>query len=838
IDNKSRCYLPDSILTVAGVAAKIPASMKEDWIFNHEPFIHSYRRRWAMRLLIFQVALLWLLVIARAQEISSNVANFDDPRVIFNSPAAVAFQAQVQMIAGYELYYAGLGADGLQNGFAGVALPHHSLGTVGLAGQYFSSGLYRRSQIQLGYGYRLISGRLSLGTNVGLISIAYDEGKFHLLDANDPVFQNGTSKNSLDVGAGVLAQLTDGLYWGFNLQHLNRPNISLVADDVRMPITCQTSFMLVSRWLNPLFHLEYAADDLNFQVGLEKWLFDHQFLLRGHYDGFNVGANLGWNLPLASHWLRLEYEYRYPVSELNSVVSASHQFLAAYRFSGSRQKPDFQVAVHPPVQTIHPGELTTFTITITPIADFAETVSLSLAHSSPFALASFHDSRVSPPAATVMVLKTDSTCAPNRYHFQVLARSSSQEKLVPVVLNVIPRPRLFAEIRASVDTLWVKETTRIRSRDPLLPYIFFGENQFSLNPQRYRILNPEQQPLAHFSFSPEKLLDISSKYQNTLNVIAKRLWDHPEMTITITGYNSGWGLERDNLLLSQRRAEAVRDYLVKNCSVRAKQIQVTAGQLPPDPASNYDPRGREENQRAEITCPLASQIILDPIVTETSDIVTSDSVCRFHFIGAVAEAGLQNAQVTIFSASHDTFHIIHLQPTLPLAEVVWDWKNDAGQSVEIGRTYWYQLLLQDKLGQIFRTAVQKIHVQKIRSVEQEYIQKNVEKTRLILFKYDRADLDLTLKSLQEELDLNVQKLKERPGARLLIQGFTDIIGIPEYNLRLSQRRANSAASYFLDRGIAPFRITAEGYGMARGLMRNDLPEGRMMNRRVEIYILY
>lgn len=788
--------------------------------------------------LMYQLVLLGLPILSLAQEISSNVANFDNPRVIFNSPAAIAFQRDLQVVAGYELYYAGLGGDGLQNGFVGAAFPHQVLGTFSLSSQYFTSGLYRRSQVQLGYGYRLLSGRLSLGANVGLLSIAYDQDKFHLLDANDPVFQNGASINSFDLGLSALAELTDRCYFGFSLWHLNRPNISLVGDQVRLLITGQASLMFISHWLNPLLHLEYADEDVNFQLGLEKWLFDRQFLLRGHYDGFNLGADVGWNLPLAGQRLRLEYEYRFPLSELNSVGAASHQFIAAYRFERTGQKPDFEVTIQPTEQTIYPGGQAKFVITIVPVADFAEAVTFRPSHSSPSIVASVYPETVPPQRSAALILKANRSCSPGRYHFQVPARSSTREKLVSVALNVLPLPRLSARMVAAADTLWVKETTRIRSRDPLLPYIFFGENQFSLNPQRYQILNPDQKPLAHFAFSPEKLLDISSKYKNTLNIIAKRLWDHPEMTITVTGYNSGCGVERDNFLLSQQRAEAVRDYLVKNCGVPAHQIQVLAGQLPPDPASNYDPRGREENQRAEITCSLASQSILDPVVTETSDIVTSDSVCYFQVLEVQAEAGLKKAQVNILQAPTDTFHIIQLLPAQPITGVAWDWKNDAGQSVAVGRTYWFELFLLDKLGQTFRTPPQSIHVQKISSVAHEYVQKNVEKTRLILFKYDRADLDLTLKSLREELDFNVQKLRDHPGARLLIQGFTDVIGIPDYNLRLSQRRSNSAASYFLDRGISPDRITAEGFGMARSLMRNDLPEGRMMNRRVEIYILY
>ena len=99
-------------------------------------------------------------------------------------------------------------------------------------------------------------------------------------------------------------------------------------------------------------------------------------------------------------------------------------------------------------------------------------------------------------------------------------------------------------------------------------------------------------------------------------------------------------------------------------------------------------------------------------------------------------------------------------------------------------------------------------------------------------------MDLSFRSLREELDLNVGKLQDNPSATLLIQGHTDVIGDPDYNQRLSLRRAESVAKYFMDRGIAKSRITYQGFGMSKPLINNNLPEGRMMNRRVEIYILY
>ncbi len=193
--------------------------------------------------------------------------------------------------------------------------------------------------------------------------------------------------------------------------------------------------------------------------------------------------------------------------------------------------------------------------------------------------------------------------------------------------------------------------------------------------------------------------------------------------------------------------------------------------------------------------------------------------------------------MTIFEGQQDTFKIFEGMNSIK-TNIDWDWKNDVGQSVSIGKSYCYQLSLWDDFGQKYTTNWKEIQVESTSEIAREYIQTNIEKTRLILFKYDRDDMDLSFRSLREELELNVQKLQNHSEATLLIQGHTDVIGDLDYNVKLSLRRAESVARYFMDHGISKSRIAYEGFGMNKPLMENNLPEGRMMNRRVEIFILY
>ncbi|WP_414727928.1 OmpA family protein, partial [Zhongshania aliphaticivorans] len=66
---------------------------------------------------------------------------------------------------------------------------------------------------------------------------------------------------------------------------------------------------------------------------------------------------------------------------------------------------------------------------------------------------------------------------------------------------------------------------------------------------------------------------------------------------------------------------------------------------------------------------------------------------------------------------------------------------------------------------------------------------------------------------------------------------TDAIGSDNYNLTLSQNRAQSVKRYLTDHGVNGERLVAQGYGEAKPLANNDTAAGRAENRRVELTII-
>jgi outer membrane protein OmpA-like peptidoglycan-associated protein len=75
-----------------------------------------------------------------------------------------------------------------------------------------------------------------------------------------------------------------------------------------------------------------------------------------------------------------------------------------------------------------------------------------------------------------------------------------------------------------------------------------------------------------------------------------------------------------------------------------------------------------------------------------------------------------------------------------------------------------------------------------------------------------------------------------PGLHLQVEGNTDSTGTPEYNQRLSEKRANSVRDFLVSQGVKSGDITAQGLGENNPVASNDTAQGRKQNRRVEIVV--
>lgn len=109
----------------------------------------------------------------------------------------------------------------------------------------------------------------------------------------------------------------------------------------------------------------------------------------------------------------------------------------------------------------------------------------------------------------------------------------------------------------------------------------------------------------------------------------------------------------------------------------------------------------------------------------------------------------------------------------------------------------------------------------------------VEFSEKILFGFDRSDLNA---SAENNLNKLAQVLKDNPNTNIEIQGHTDSKGTDSYNLQLSERRAQSVATYLRGKGVSSSRITTKGFGETAPVASNDTEDGRAQNRRVDFLI--
>jgi OOP family OmpA-OmpF porin len=104
----------------------------------------------------------------------------------------------------------------------------------------------------------------------------------------------------------------------------------------------------------------------------------------------------------------------------------------------------------------------------------------------------------------------------------------------------------------------------------------------------------------------------------------------------------------------------------------------------------------------------------------------------------------------------------------------------------------------------------------------------------VLFATGKADLS---PEAMRSVDKLVEFLQKYTNRNVLIEGHTDSVGSDEFNLTLSQKRADSLKEALTGKGVEEKRITTIGYGKKYPVASNDTTAGRQQNRRVEVSIL-
>lgn len=103
----------------------------------------------------------------------------------------------------------------------------------------------------------------------------------------------------------------------------------------------------------------------------------------------------------------------------------------------------------------------------------------------------------------------------------------------------------------------------------------------------------------------------------------------------------------------------------------------------------------------------------------------------------------------------------------------------------------------------------------------------------VLFEFGESELRPEARS---QLNQVADILRMQEDASYIVEGHTDAVGSDAFNERLSEQRAQAVRNFLIERGVSDEQVQIRGYGEARPVASNESPEGRAMNRRVEIVI--
>lgn len=356
---------------------------------------------------------------------------------------------------------------------------------------------------------------------------------------------------------------------------------------------------------------------------------------------------------------------------------------------------------------------------------------------------------------------------------------------------------------------------------PLLTYIFFDNNSDRLRDRYIRLSPAETQNFSEKGISTNATLDV---YYNVLNIIGSRLQKYPEAKINIEGCNSNNGAEKDNLDLSERRAKTIYNYLRDVWQISPDRLSISRRNLPQEPSNPNSPDGIQENQRVEITTNMYE--IIAPVMVDDTLRTVNPPVARF-YPEVETEAGLQNWNL---HASQNSTLVNTFSGDGELPKYVeWIFEHDQKSIPKSAEDLKYRLAVTDRTGQMKQTETQTLPVDliSIQKKKRERVKDYyVDRYSLILFSFDKAKL-----SFYNEKLVNFIKERSKPNSRVHIKGHTDRMGDDAYNLRLSKERAQTVGSHFSN-----YKHTIDGYGEARLIYNNDLPEGRFYSRRVDIVV--
>ncbi|MCX7930480.1 MAG: OmpA family protein [Chlorobi bacterium] len=365
----------------------------------------------------------------------------------------------------------------------------------------------------------------------------------------------------------------------------------------------------------------------------------------------------------------------------------------------------------------------------------------------------------------------------------------------------------------------VIEETEVEESFPLLPQVFFPEGSSTLDLTRLQLLQPADTADFDEKRLPPATLDI---YRHLLNIVGSRMRRHPAAKLVITGTNANAGPETGNIALSQARAAAVRDYLVRVWGIDPNRITIRARNLPVSPSNTTTPEGQEENRRAELAA--SNPDILRPVTISNVSVNANPPLVEF-LPRVESEIGIASWQAAI---EQEGKNIRSLSGQATPEPYRWNVTEQPYPKLDKPVTVTYTV--RDRTGQTMDKTLQ-LDVQQLTVRQKRFEQrddKRIDRFSLIVFDFNKAELTPSHRQLLADVKSRIQ-----PQSKIVIAGYADRSGDPDYNRELARRRCIEVQRAL---ELPDDAVTIVPKGSDELLYDNAIPEGRSYCRTVQITI--
>lgn len=274
-----------------------------------------------------------------------NTTNHSIPDYAFHNPALAALVGSPSGFIGVHVPVTRFSDDDLRNNFLSYIQPLGEQTAVGLRAQYFTSNIFQNGNYSLLLSRKILGDVLAVGINIGLTTYGYDSDKFHLFDFNDPLIENGTSRQAFTYGVSAVLQPKPGLFLGVSIDHLNKPDISLNKNSVARDRIINLGLSYLKSPIVPQFDIRVEGDDVLTQGGVSGNLLDERLNLYAGYGRFNTaGGNLFAQAQMRFGDLGVLYSYQNPLTpDFSNISGGIHQIGVFYSKSRVPSRPRIEL---------------------------------------------------------------------------------------------------------------------------------------------------------------------------------------------------------------------------------------------------------------------------------------------------------------------------------------------------------------------------------------------------------------------------------------------------------------------------------------------------------------